>query len=314
MAFDLRGVFVVLIIAALNAVMTRVLLRNLNYFLMERGIFGLDVNKPHKPKLPEEGGVSIVFSLLLSFVLFGFLFKYKWISLIIVTTFFIALIGFVDHFRNIRPYPKFVYCTIVGSLYSLYFLTDPSYSLEYSIAAIVVIGVSYSVLVNAFNVLAGFNGLEAGVTVISSATLTVYFATHEFYNAAAVAFFVAVSYAVFYQLNKYPAQIFIGNSGTLIPPSIFVGLAVFTHEWLPILFVTAPHLINVVIKYFSTGVSSRSDHKPLEYRDGLLHLPPGAYVSLIRLYLRNGPKHEKQLVRYVYSIELAFCILLFFVV
>jgi UDP-N-acetylglucosamine--dolichyl-phosphate N-acetylglucosaminephosphotransferase len=233
--------------------------------------------------------------------------------LLLVTTFFIALIGFVDHFRNIRPYPKFVYCTIVGALFAYVFLSDPAYPVWYGIVAAGVIGVSYSVLVNAFNVLAGFNGLESGITVISSVTLAIYFALHGFMHEAGILLLVAVSYAVFYQLNKYPAQMFIGNSGTLVPPSIFVGLAVVTHQWIPVLFVTAPHLINIVIKYASTGVSSRSDHKPLVYKDGLLHLPPGGYLSLIRLYLKSGPKHEKQLVRYVYSIELLFCILLFVV-
>jgi UDP-N-acetylmuramyl pentapeptide phosphotransferase/UDP-N-acetylglucosamine-1-phosphate transferase len=110
-------------------------------------------------------------------------------------------------------------------------------------------------------------------------------------------------------MNKYPAKIFIGDTGTLVPASIYLGLAVYSDHLYPVILVLTPHLINIIIKYMSAGVSSRTDHSPLEYKDGLLYLPKNNYLSLIRLYLLSGPKDEKRIVYYVYAIESVFCIL-----
>ncbi len=299
------------LIFLINLALTRLLLRNLNYYLMDKGIYGIDINKPGKVKVPEEGGVSITISLIFSFSLLWTVFRNDGILLIIITSFLISLIGFIDHYRNIRPYPKFIYCAVIGSLYSFFLISDRTIPPQLLIIEIIILALGYSVLVNSYNLLAGFNGLESGVTVIASISLTIYFFIKGLYPEAGIAFLVVGSYLVFWQLNKYPAKIFIGDSGTLLPASIFFGLGILSKLWLPILFVTAPHLINAAIKFFSTGVSSRSDLKPLIYKDGLLQLPENYYLSLIRLILLKGPMHEKQIVYYIYCIEVIFCSLIF---
>jgi UDP-N-acetylglucosamine--dolichyl-phosphate N-acetylglucosaminephosphotransferase len=306
----MNNFLIFIIILAVNAILTRMLLRNLSYYLMSLGVSGIDVNKPHRPRIPEEGGVAIGFSFIFSLALYGYIFNIDWVVIIITTTFLISFIGFIDHFRNIKPYPKFVYCAVVGSFYSIYYLQSTPEGIMASVIFVVIISLSYSVLVNAFNLLAGFNGLESGLAVLSSLTLAIYFYLENEPLVAGVALLLFVGFLVFWQLNKYPAQIFLGDSGSLIPASVFWGLAAITQDWLPILIVMAPHLLNALIKFASTGVSSRSDHKPLVYKNGLLYLPEKNYWSLIRLYLLTGPKHEKQIVYYVYAVELFFCILL----
>jgi len=92
---------------------------------------------------------------------------------------------------------------------------------------------------------------------------------------------------------------------------VFFGLALLTRQWIPILFIMAPHLLNMVIKFYSTGVSSKSNFAPLVYKEGKLHLPQKNYWSLIRLYLATGPKSEKSIVYFVFSVEVLFCSLLF---
>ena len=305
-----NNILVFLIIAALSAILTRILLRNLNYFLMDKGIFGIDINKPNKPKIPEEGGISIVIAFVFSLFLFKYFFQIQWISLIIITTILISLIGFIDRVRNIKPFPKFTYCAIVGSVYSISYLQNPNFNIIYALLFLFLGSIFYSVLVNAFNLLAGFNGLESGVTIISSMALGIFFSFKGLYGAAGVLFLMATAYFVFWQLNKYPAQIFLGDSGTLVPASVYFGLAIVTTFWLPIIIVLAPHLLNAAIKFASTGISSRSDHQPLVFKQGKLYLPEKNYCSLIRLFLLTGPKSEKAIVYYVYAIESFFCFLL----
>jgi UDP-N-acetylglucosamine--dolichyl-phosphate N-acetylglucosaminephosphotransferase len=230
-----------------------------------------------------------------------------------VTTPLICLLGFVDHFRNIKPYPKFVYAAVIGSVYSIYYIRMMPNSLVMDLLLVFVISVSYAILVNAYNLLAGFNGLESGVTIISGIALSAYFYIHGHHAEAGICLLLLTGYSIFWYLNKYPAKIFIGDSGTLVPPSVFFGLGLLTGQVLPVVFVMIPHLLNIMIKYISIGVKSRSDLKPLVLKDGLLHFPEQRYYSLIRLVLINGPKHEKHIVYYVYAIELIFCISLFFI-
>ena len=298
-------------IVFVNILLTDLLLQNLSSFLMSRGIFGIDVNKPEKKKIPEEGGVSIVFSLILSFTLLSYIFKYEAGLLIIVTTLLICLLGFIDYFRNIPPYRKAGYCAGIGSIYSLYFMQNSDLSILSGISIIVIISFGYTVLVNGYNMLAGFNGLESGITVITSLTLSIYFFLKGFYTESSFAFITMTSYLVFWRWNKYPAKIFPGDSGTLVPASIFIGLSISSNTYIPLLFISAPHLLNIIIRFFSTGVCSRSDHKPLVYKDGLLHLPKNSYKSLIRLFILTGAKKEQHIVYFVYAVEILCCLSLF---
>lgn len=308
-----NNIVIFIILVTLNAVLTRILLQNLNYYLMSRGICGIDINKEHRPKIPEEGGISITISFSFSLILYWYYFSFANTGPLLVTTPMICLLGFVDHFRNIRPYPKFFYTAVIGSVYTIYYIRVNPNSLLMNIALIAVIGITYAILVNAYNLLAGFNGLESGVTIIIAAALALYFYKYGHRVEAGVCILLLSGYFVFWLLNKYPAKIFIGDSGTLVPPSVFFGLGLLTGHVLPVIFVMAPHIINIIIKYVSIGVKSRSDLKPLVLKDDLLHFPEQRYYSLIRLFLLNGPKREKHIVYYVYSIEIIFCVALFLI-
>jgi len=276
---------------------------------MEKGIYGYDINKPNRPKIPEEGGLSITISFTLSLLLYWYYFSFENIVPLLVTTPMICLLGFIDHFRNIKPYPKFFYTAVIGSIFTIYYIRmTPTNSLSYDIFLLLVIGVSYAILVNAYNLLAGFNGLESGVTIISCSTLALFFFLKGNNAESGICILLLSGYFIFWLMNKYPAKIFVGDSGTLVPPSVFFGLGLLTGHFLPVVFVMIPHLLNIMIKYISIGVKSRSDLKPLILKDGLLHFPDQKYYSLIRLFLINGPKHEKQIVYYVYAVELVCCI------
>lgn len=307
----MNNVAIFLIIVTVNATVTRILLKSLSGWLMDKGVYGYDVNKPDKTRVPEESGVSIAIALVFTLTLYGYFLSIRWIGLLVATTILISLIGFVDRLRNIRPIPKFAYCAVVGSVYSISFLQDPAMPVHHAILFLLAASLVYAVLVNSFNMLAGFNGLEAGLTVISSMTLALFFGLKHQYEAAGVALLLMTGFLVFWPLNRYPARLFLGDSGSLLPASIFFGLALITRQWIPILFIMAPHLVNTTIKFFSTGISSKTDYDPLVYRDGRLHLPARNYWSLIRLYLRTGPKSETSIVYFVYGLEVICCSLLF---
>lgn len=296
------------IICLLNAVVTRILLRNLNYFLMSRGIYGIDVNKPSRNKIPEEGGVSLCIAFVFSGWLFSFIWDLNWVIPILIATALICLVGFVDHFRNIRPVPKLFYGFAIGLLYYLIIMESTGLLLWQQALYLLFIGVAFTIGTNAFNLLAGFNGIESGVTVISSGALTIYYYMVGFEEAAALLILLNITYLVIWQLNRFPAQIFLGDSGTLMPVSVYIGIAVYTGHWWPLPFVLAPHFLNAFIKFLSTGISTRSDYAPLVYQNEKLQLPEKNYWSLIRLYIAAaGPRTEPQIVNFVFVTEFVAC-------
>jgi UDP-N-acetylglucosamine--dolichyl-phosphate N-acetylglucosaminephosphotransferase len=310
---EVRHQLSLLILVILNVVLTSFLLRLVGDLFLSRGISGRDVNKPGMPSVPEEGGIAVAVGLAVTMGLYGYFHEYRWTPLFVMTSLMISVLGLLDHIKNIRPYPKVIFSGAVGALYALIPLSDPATTAGDAITALIVIGAVYAILVNAVNLLAGFNGLESGLAAMSGTALSIFLWSRGHLHEASLALLVAVGYAVFYYFNRYPARIFVGNSGTLLSASVYVGLATATGEWIPLLFILAPHIVNAGIRLFSTGVSSRSQFAPLIYREGLLHLPERSYLSLIRMYLRSGPKHERQIVRYVFMLEVASCLLMFLV-
>lgn len=297
-----------IIICMIDAVIARILLRNLNYYLMSRGVYGIDVNKPTPVKVPEEGGVSLLIAFLFSGGLFTYVWNQDWVVAVLIPSALISFIGFIDHFRNIRPLPKLFYSFVIGTLNYLLLMDKTGFSIWQQILLLLLISFAFSIGTNAFNLLAGFNGIESGNTIISSLSLAVYYYVSGFEFAAGLLILLGISYLVIWDLNRYPARIFLGDSGTLLPMAVYIGVSVYTGHWLPLLFILAPHLINVVIKFFSTGISTRSDYDPLVFRDGKLHLPEKNYWSLIRLLIAaTGPKTEQQIVNFVLGSEIIVC-------
>ncbi len=309
---DYRYGLMFAIICVVNAVFTHLVLTSLSQFLFNRGVYGIDINKPTRDKIPEEGGVSLCIAFVSTFALFALIWELSWAIPIIATTVLICVVGFVDRFRNLKPFTKLIYGFAVGMLYCALIIKDPLYPFVLTVAYILLIALIYTVSTNVFNLLAGFNGIESGVTVISSGALAVYYYLHGYPQVAGVLVLLAVTYGVMWYFNKYPARIFLGDSGTLMPASVYIGLSVLTGHWVPLFFVLGPHFLNAVLKYLSTGVSSRSDFEPLRYKDGRLHLPEKNYWSVIRLYIKvAGPQEEKQITRFVHLLEMGFCLAMF---
>ncbi|MCK4790669.1 MAG: hypothetical protein KAV87_43440 [Desulfobacteraceae bacterium] len=93
------------VVCLLETTIAWLLLRNLNHFLMSRGVYGTDVNKPTRNKVPEEGGISICISFIFSLWLFGQISDLSWVVPLIAVTALVCMVGFIDFFRDMRPLP-----------------------------------------------------------------------------------------------------------------------------------------------------------------------------------------------------------------
>jgi len=79
---------------------------------------------------------------------------------------------------------------------------------------------------NGFNLLAGYNGLEAGMGLIIFTTFGVAGLIVEKYWISLIAFIVSASLLAFLYFNWYPAKVFPGNSFTYSIGSMIAAIAI----------------------------------------------------------------------------------------
>jgi len=225
-----------------------------NYFLpflisrmKKRGIVGIDLNKIDKPKVSEMGGICIWLGFSTGIIASIFIFSYlKWIDInltfLLAGLSTIAMVGFlgvVDDLvgwkNGIRQWqhalipifaalplmaikisnpPLFLpFIGFVPAEYFIPFFGVVSFGLIYSLI-LVPIGVTGAS--NAANMLAGLNGLEAGLGSIILATMLVIAVAQGQIETAVLTVTMLGALLAFLRFNWFPAKVFGGDGLTLM--------------------------------------------------------------------------------------------------
>jgi UDP-N-acetylglucosamine--dolichyl-phosphate N-acetylglucosaminephosphotransferase len=114
--------------------------------------------------------------------------------------------------------------------------------------ALLLVPVAFTGVANVVNMLAGYNGLEAGVVFVILFFITLNHAFHGVFNALLISVVFLALLLAFLFFNKFPARVFPGDSGTLtfggfIVVSVLLGRNEFYGAVL-----TLPYLLDFVIK------------------------------------------------------------------
>ncbi|XRO76158.1 MraY family glycosyltransferase [Methanocaldococcus sp. 10A] len=267
------------------------------YFLMKKIVnykFGYDLHKKEKVKVPEMGGLAVLFSNVL-FIPF--------INPIFVLPIIVAgIIGVIDDIAKLSPKEKLALLFISGLIVGFIFYNN----FNINLIEILFIALGIMIFSNLTNMLAGFNGLEIGMGIIASISLAVVLFLDNYTVGFLSALIFSASYFGLLIFNKYPAKVFPGDVGTLPIGAFLAVLAVIYKEYIPFLIIMLPYLMDAALKYLSAGVMSRDEHKPTTLReDGKLYYI-GGYLSLPRLILKYKPMKEYQLVAVLWIIGIFF--------
>lgn len=254
--------------------------------------YSFDLHKRSKEKIPEMGGIVPVLISSLLFMLLDFK-----ISLILLLT---GFVGIYDDLFKLSPFKKIVLLGIIGGIVGyLIFGFDVK-------TLLMILGVS--IFSNFTNMLAGFNGLEIGLGIISAFFLGIVLLLNGEYDGFRLILIFIASYLGLLLFNKYPAKVFPGDVGTLPIGAFLVTLAI-KYSIPEFIIIMTPYIIDAFLKYLSAGVTKREDHKPTTLReDGKLD-PGRGYLSLPRLILKIYPMREYELVLTLWIIEIFFGIL-----
>ncbi|HET9408580.1 MAG TPA: hypothetical protein VFO39_15165 [Candidatus Sulfotelmatobacter sp.] len=137
------------------------------------------------------------------------------------------ILGMIDDIYPLAPHRKLATQLLLASLLVL---SGVVYPLRGSMTVNIVVSVLWLVgITNAFNLLDNMDGLSAGIALISSGYLTVFYASGGYRDQAVIVALAGGATAGFLLFNFNPARIFMGDSG-----SLFVGFLLAAMSFLEV--------------------------------------------------------------------------------
>ena len=191
-------------------------------------IYGNDVNKLTKPKVPEMGGVPVmtVYLAVLA-VAIGVLwlrgelgnFSIWQLGSIFVGLVGVALVGFVDDWYGLRQvYKAMLPIPFLLPFAALFPIEIDLFSIVWVFPAFIqflLVAFMVDAGANASNMLEGYNGMGAGVGILMSLPIIVFSIAFDEPLCLLMATLFLFASLAFYSYNRYPARIFPGDVLTL---------------------------------------------------------------------------------------------------
>ena len=208
-------------------------------------LLGKDLNKYKKPLVSESGGIAVALAICFSLLIYISLKTFYWGSpthlveafAVSATVLLAGFLGFTDDIlgwkKGLTQLQKFLLAFPIAL--PLMVMNAGRSVMDIPIFGRVDLGLIYPLLLvpvgvvgaaNGFNMLGGYNGIEAGMGFIIFTTFGVTGLIVERYWISLIAFIVSASLLAFLRFNWYPAKVFPGNSFTYSIGSLIATVAI----------------------------------------------------------------------------------------
>ncbi len=207
--------------------------------LREKGVTGVDVHKPERPEIPKGGGYVILFAIVIALLVIVGLTTFQQLEVEMVGLFaalvsilMAGMIGLLDDNLDFKNRTKVVLPLIasipmiamsVGTpTMTIPFIGTVNFGIAY---ALVIVPLMMTFIIDATNMYAGMNGLEAGLSAVNASGLVLYILLMPYLDGhtvsatqteagivAAALLGASLGFLIF---NKYPAKILTGDVGNL---------------------------------------------------------------------------------------------------
>jgi len=231
------------------------------------GLVGKDMNKFRKPEVAESGGVSVIIAISIGLLLYVALKTFVLGSethvmetLALLVTFLLSgFLGFVDDIlgwkKGLKQWQKPLF-TIPAAL-PLAVISAGVSTMCVPLIGCIDLGVLYPLVIvpaviiiaaNGFNMLAGYNGLEAGQgTIILSFLCLIFYLTNQYWLSFIALIGIAALLA-FLKFNWYPAKVFPGDSLTYSIGAFIGALAVLGNAEKAFAILFIPYVLDFILK------------------------------------------------------------------
>jgi UDP-N-acetylglucosamine--dolichyl-phosphate N-acetylglucosaminephosphotransferase len=291
----------------------------------EIGLLGIDMNKPDKPKVAEMGGICIVFGFVLGILIYIGLMtfylhvqNYVEILAVLCTILSMCIIGMMDDLlgwkKGLRQWQKPIF-SLFAALPMMVINAGHS-TMNLPIIGSIDFGIIYPLLIvpigivgasNAYNMVAGYNGLESGMGVIILSTLGYFALANSKYNAMMLAICMVSALIAFLYFNWYPAKIFPGDTMTYSVGALAACIAIVGDMERIAVLLFLPYAFDFIIQAaggfrreaFAKVNEDGSLDKPYK---GLYHL---THLAISMLKQLKGKVYERDVVLFCYGIEIS---------
>ncbi len=190
--------------------------------------------------VPTLGGIAIFISFILASAIGLYSYELPEMTYIVAALIVIFFIGLTDDIVNLSPLKKFSSQIIVAGM--LIFLADIHFTNLHGIFGIKEIGTipgsliscfTIIVIINAFNLIDGVDGLAAGLTILIASAFGGWFLISGHFNYAILSFSLSGATAGFFFYNVYGVKnkIFMGDTGSLVLGTIISILVIQFNEF-----------------------------------------------------------------------------------
>ena len=155
---------------------------------------------------------------------------------------------------------------------------------------------------NMVNMLAGFNGVEAGMGIVYVGMLGLYAFVNNREVAAIFALITLFALIAFYFYNKYPAKILPGDSLTYLLGGVIAVIAILGNIEKAAIIASIPFFIEFILKLRSKFKAKSYGY----YLNGKIKSYHNKIYSIPHLLTRTGKYTEKQVFWFLISLELIF--------
>jgi len=267
--------------------------------LKEAGIVGKNMNSEKQEEIPEMGGLVIAIGfgagIILAITLRTFYDMFLTVNLTsilaaLATILIVMLIGIFDDLISVSQrvkafMPVFAALPLMAikegySLIKIPGLEEINFGILYSLI-LVPLGITGAA--NAVNMLAGFNGLEAGMGIVAIGSLAIiaYLMGQTTSFIILIAALGALLATLYY--NWYPAKILVGDVGTFTIGAIIASAVIIGNYEAAGVILMIPYIVDFLIK--------AKNHFPGNnwwgiYKNGKLYCPDSGPVGLCQLIMK----------------------------
>ncbi len=310
-------------------------------FLKSINMVGTDIQKSNKPEIAEMGGPVVVAGFLSGMFLFIWINVFllrnqivssEYLALIfagMTTILMIMVIGMLDDMTRLqnknegpRGFEKYKrtglrqwqkpLLTLPAAIPLMAIMAGNS-TMSIPLVGPVNFGILYPLLIvplgvvgasNAVNMLAGFNGLEAGLSFVALLSMGIFGYTHGAIAASAIAFTMAAAVLAFLAFNWYPAKILPGDSFVYTVGAAIAVIAIIGNMQKFAIYIFAPWIIEFLLKVRS---KFSAENYGILQRDGSLKSKYKEVFSITHLVMKSGNFKENQISKIIIASEIIIC-------
>lgn len=274
-----------------------------------RGLVGRDMNKYNGPMVAEAGGVWAVVGAAFGLLVLEALYRYIVdtlfypVQLFALTALLLlaAFLGFLDDIlgwkRGLPRWQRVVFMAPISL--PLVVIKAGKSRMALPLVGVVDLGLLYPLVAvpvgvlgaaNAFNMIAGLNGLEAGMALILLSGLAAYAHIHGVFFVEHAALVMAAAVAGFLLYNWYPARVFPGNSFTYAVGAYYASLAIIGDMEKFALALFAPYFVEFALFVRGLRHGVYKENFGIPQPDGSIKPPYSYSYSLTHAAMRLAEK------------------------